>query len=193
MIREEIVQHMNINNLFSKHQHGFMKGRSCITQLLSAIEAWTEALDDGQCIDTIYFDFKKAFDTVPHQRLAAKLKKYGTSKQIYNWIVDFLKNRKQRVLVNGSPSDWSDVISGVPQGSVLGPILFILYINDLPECVNSSIKLFADDTKIYKTVETPTGCQTIQNDIDAPRVVQQMAAPISLSKMQGLKNWKRTP
>ena len=167
LIREDIVQHMNINNLFSTKQHGFMNGRSCVTQLLSTIEWWTEHLDNNEAIDTIYFDFKKAFDTVPHQRLAQKLHKYGISGNICKWIVNFLKDRKQRVLVNGKASEWAEVLSGVPQGSVLGPILFIIYINDLPECVSSCIKLFADDTKLYRVASSTQDCEKVQEDIDA--------------------------
>lgn len=112
-------------------------------------------------------DFKKAFDTVPHQRLAQKLHKYGISGNICKWIVNFLKDRKQRVLVNGKASEWAEVLSGVPQGSVLGPILFIIYINDLPECVSSCIKLFADDTKLYRVASSTQDCEKVQEDIDA--------------------------
>lgn len=113
----------------------------------------------------LFFDFQKAFDTVPHKRLMIKLKGYGIEGKLLEWIEDFLKNRKQRVVVNGSASSLSDVTSGIPQGSVLGPVLFLIYINDLPEVVQSIIKLFADDTKMYSVVNKPEQAVIMQNDI----------------------------
>ena len=100
---------------------------SCITQLLHAMEHWTKSLDDGNDVDIVYLDFCKAFDCVPHQRVLFKLKAYGISGNVLNWIMDFLSNSRQGVNINGSCSDWSNNISGVPQGSVLGPLLFIVY------------------------------------------------------------------
>ena len=149
-IRKAIVAHMDRNNCFSKFQHGFRSGFSCVTQLLEAIDDWTKFLDNGKQVDMIYFDFKKAFDTVPHKRLAGKLHSYGIRGNILNWLENFLHKRKQRVILDGQTSEWTDVTSGIPQGSVLGPILFLIYINDFPDIVQSFIKLFADDTKIYK-------------------------------------------
>jgi hypothetical protein len=106
------------------------------------------------------------FDTVPHQRLAEKLRAYGISGNLLNWIGDFLSDRKQRVVINGAQSEWADVISGIPQGSVLGPILFVIYINDLPDEVSSTAKLFADDTKLYAPISSEQDCETIQQDLD---------------------------
>ena len=122
------MDHMESNNLFTKHQHGFRKGYSCVTQLIDVCEKWTDELDNKNNIDIIYLNFQKAFDTVPHQRLLKKLKGYGIQGKVLCWIESFLKNRKQRVQVNGSLSDWADVSSGKPQGTVLGPTLFLVYI-----------------------------------------------------------------
>ena len=163
IIREAIVDHMNNNDFFSKHQHGFRSGLSCVTQLLEVIDDWTKMLDERKSIDVIYFDFQKAFDTVPHERLLEKLHSYGIRGKILRWIRDFLTNRKQRVILNGQCSKWTNVTSGIPQGSVLGPILFLIYINDLPDVVNNFIKLFADDTKIYAAVDVNT---TLQEDVN---------------------------
>ena len=111
---------------------------------------FTTFLENNECIDVIYLDFAKAFDTVPHNRLLTKLHAYGINGNILQWIKAFLSNRKQRVRVNSSYSKYTNVTSGIPQGSILGPILFIIYINDLPDCVQSICKIFADDTKAYK-------------------------------------------
>ena len=164
-IRKEIMQHMTDNNLLYEDQHGFMEGRSCMTQLLSVMEKWTEILDQNQCIDNIYFDYQKAFDTVPHKRLKAKMKSYGIKGKVLRWVADFLHQRQQRVVLEGATSDWTSVLSGVPQGSVLGPVLFLLYINDIPSTVNSFIKLFADDTKLFRSILSKEDCDILQKDI----------------------------
>ena len=145
-----MVNHMAENDLLTNDQHGFWSGRSCTTQLLSVIETWTDQLEKGIDIDVLYFDFSKAFDMVPHRRLLSKLESYKVSQQITDWVEAYLSNRKQRVLVNGTRSEWEAVSSGVPQGSVLGPVLFLIYINDLPKEVKNCIRLFADDTKLYR-------------------------------------------
>ena len=103
---------------------------------------------------------------MPHQRLLSKLKAYNIRGNLLAWIESFLKNRKQKVTVNGAASDWKDVVSGVPQGSVLGPILFVLYINDLPDTVKNYLKLFADDTKLFSQIDNANDCQLVQQDID---------------------------
>ena len=165
-IRQTMVNHMAENDLLTNDQHGFWSGRSCTTQLLSVIETWTDQLEKGIDIDVLYFDFSKAFDMVPHRRLLSKLESYKVSQQITDWVEAYLSNRKQRVLVNGTRSEWEAVSSGVPQGSVLGPVLFLIYINDLPKEVKNCIRLFADDTKLYRTVTTDLDCLSLQQDID---------------------------
>ena len=152
-VREEIVNHLSVNKLLSDSQFGFRKNRSTILQLLTIMNEWTEALDDGIQIDTVYLDFRKAFDSVPHKRLIKKLEGYGIKGILLEWFKNFLNGRQQRVVINGKTSDWTNVLSGIPQGSILGPILFIIFINDLPGVVGNVCKLFADDCKLYKNIK----------------------------------------
>ena len=130
------------------------------------MEHWSRVIDDGINIDVIYLDFQKAFDKVPDQHLFSKLKAYGIRGKVFDWIEKFLSRRKQRVAVHGSYSNWTDVISEVPQGSVLGPTLFIMYVNDLPDYIKSSLKLFADDTKIYRPITLSTDIDLLQQDLN---------------------------
>jgi len=154
-VKEAMITHMSENHLFSEAQHGFRSRRCCTLQLLEAMEMWTRAVDEGLPIDIIYMDFKKAFDSVPHRRLIAKLHAYGFRGELLQWLTDFLRDRKQRVRIGDSFSHWIDILSGVPQGSVLGPILFLIFINDLPDALQQCVKLFADDTKLFGIVSTP--------------------------------------
>ena len=117
-----------------------------MTQLLESVEKWTELSDQGYSVDGIYLDFQKAFDSVPHQRLLKKIYGYGIRGNLYNWIENFLTHRRQRVVMDSAKSEWANILSGIPQGSALGPLLFLLYINDLPSVVQSYIQIFADDT-----------------------------------------------
>jgi len=165
-IRDSLNNHLLENNLLSVHQYGFTSGRSCITQLLSTVNDWLIDLDNSNSVDAIYLDLMKAFDTVPHLRLITKLKGYGIDDKLLDWIKDFLSNRFQYVKVGCSVSDVSDVTSGVPQGSVLGPTLFIYYINDMPDVLDCLIKIFADDTKIYSTVNNVSDALALQSNVD---------------------------
>ena len=171
------------HGLLSEHQHGFLPGRSCSMQLLTVMNKWTEALDNGQTFDVVYLDFAKAFDSVPHKRLLHKLASYGVNGKLLAWIHAFLSNRRQRVVVNGEMASWSAVTSGVPQGSVLGPLLFLVFINDLPEAITSPLKIFADDTKIYRVLSTVDDNQELQDDIDSLSVwSEQWQMPFNTKK-----------
>ena len=174
VVRDNILNHLKENDLMSDKQHGFREGRSCLSNLLTTLEDWTSILDDGDCVDVAYLDFKKAFDLVSHKHLLLKLQKYGINGQVGNWIKAFLENRKQRVVIRGQVSDELDVLSGVPQGSVLGPILFLIFINDLPNCTTCPVCMFADDSKIYCRVprerngkpELEGSHELLQNDLN---------------------------
>ena len=165
-VKDAVFNHLMENNLLSKKQFGFVNGRSTVTQLLNYVDKCAEIVANGGAVDCIHFDFNKAFDTVPHQRLAAKMKAYGISGNVLSWTQDFLAGREQVVRVNGELSVPKPVTSGIPQGSVLGPLLFVLYINDLPDIVKSNIFLFADDTKIFKNVKSREDALLVQKDID---------------------------
>ena len=117
-------------------------------------------------MDVVYLDFQKAFDKVPHQRLILKLKAHGIGNNVINWIEKWLTHRRQRVIVDGEISNWKSVLSGVPQGSVLGPILFLIYINDLEDDISSKVLKFADNTKVFRKVTNDTDKQSLQDDLD---------------------------
>ena len=155
---------MEEHDFFSKCQHGFRRHRSCVTQLLEVMNDLSSLTEQKLDFDILYLDFAKAFDTVPHQRLLNKLKAYGIEGDLLNWISSFLSNRTQRVRVNKSFSEYKTVDSGIHQGSVLGPVLFTIYTNDLPDVVESICKIFADDTKLYGAV---SNSDIIQKDLKA--------------------------
>lgn len=159
----------HVSPLLHHLQHGFMKKRSCTTQLLKVYHDIGKILDQGGQIDVVYLDYSKAFDCVSHKYLLFKLKHFfNFSDGLISWISDYLSGRSQTVLVDGFNSDWKPVTSGVPQGSILGPFLFLLFINDMPNCINSSTTaLFADDCKVFKSIKSLHDCTAVQNDLSA--------------------------
>ena len=166
IVRNALVDHMVKNRLLSESQFGFVPGLSFALQLLVCMERWTKVLDDGGQVNVIYTDYSKAFDTVSHQKLLKKLHGLGVRGNTWIWIKSFLKDRRQKVKVEESFSDWVKVSSGVPQGSVLGPVLFLAYINDLPESIpGESVNHFADDTKLDKTITTSGDALTLQQSL----------------------------
>ena len=176
-------------------QHGFRPGNSCLTQLLSTIHQLAESLDKGLTSHAIFLDFSKAFDSVPHQRLLAKLDSIGIRGSILRWIKAFLTNRQQRVIINGASSDWTGVTSGVPQGTVLGPLLFLIYINDIVSNIrHSSTSLFADDCALYRTINDANDCILLQEDLDAISnwsVKWQLCLNYSKCKVLNITNKKK--
>ena len=164
--RSNLYNH--ISHLIADEQHGFIRNRSCVTQLLSVFHAIGKSLDKNIQTDILYLDFAKAFDSVDHDILLAKLKTYGVNGNLFNWFTDYLHGRVQRVVVDGVASDWATVTSGVPQGSLLGPILFVIFINDFPNVVSdaSQTALYADDSKLYKSISCLGSCESLQQSLD---------------------------
>lgn len=157
LIKDRIVIHCEKFKLIRDSQHGFVKGKSCLTNLIDFFEEVTKELDNGKSVDVIYLDFAKAFDKVPHKRLLKKIEAHGIGGKLLGWIENWLTGRTQAVRLNGTLSEIVDVISGVPQGSVLGPLLFTIFINDIDEGILSKLNKFADDSKL---------CRGIQNNED---------------------------
>ena len=171
--RKQIVAHLEENNLLNSKQHGFRSGKSCLTQLLHHFDDIIEALSNGDDMDAIYLDYAKAFDKVDHQLLIKKLQLYGFHPKIIIWIESFLTNRTQQVVVDGHMSIIALIMSGVPQGTVLGPILFLIFINDIASCVlHTTLRCFADDTRICRSI---TQCAREPNFLQKVSIFLQQA------------------
>ena len=154
------------NNLITPKQSGFRPGDSCINQLLSITYDIFTSFDNGLEVRGVFLDISKAFDKVWHDGLICKLKQNGIKDKLLCLLIDFLKNRQQIVVLNGQSSSWTNMNAGVPQGSILGPLLFLFYINDLPNGLQSNPKLFADDTSLFSTVQdTTTSTVSLNNDL----------------------------
>ena len=165
IVYRHIINHLEANNILADHQHGFRKHRSCETKLVNTIEDIARSVDKRQQVDMLVLDFSKAFDTVPHQRLLNKMETYGINNEVHRWIAAWLTQRHHTVCLDGEESSNKPVRSGVPQGTVLGPLCFLIYINDIGENTTSSLRLFADDSILYRTISRLEDAQKLQNDL----------------------------
>ena len=166
LFRNAMLDHLIQQKLLDPNQHGFSPGKSCVTNLLEAFDLITDAMESRYDIVLILLDFAKAFDKVSHALLLHKLRAYGFDEATCRWIGAFLADRKQRVILGDSVSEWLDVLSSVPQGSCIGPLLFIIFINDMPGLVRHFCKLFADDTKLIAVIKSPSDLVILQEDLD---------------------------
>ncbi len=167
IVVKSILSHLERHNILVDFQHGFRASHSTESQLITTVDDLATSLNLKRQTDVVILDFSKAFDTVPHQRLLAKLKYYGVNSLVVRWISNWLSNRSQRVLVDGESSSDIAVTSGVPQGSVLGPLLFLIYINDIGDTITqgTKIRLFADDCVLYREIISPRDSEILQHDL----------------------------
>jgi hypothetical protein len=165
IVRDELMEYFYENKLISKQQHGFVKRRACVTNLLECQNIVSKSISEGNSVDVLYTDFSKAFDKVSHKKLIYKLTAYGVRGRMLSWVEAFLKGRRQCVVLGDVESDWEVVTSSVPQGSVLGPFLFVVYINDLPDCLLNECKMYADDNKVI-AINRPGLSNGLQLDIN---------------------------
>ena len=166
IIYSNLISVLESHGKISSCQYGFRKNCSASHLLVQVVHDWAKALDSRKSSHCLFLDFAKAFDSVPHQRLLLKLECLGICGNLLHWFRSYLTDRYQRVVINGHYSEWLPVLSGVPQGSILGPLLFILYVNDLHSLIkSSSLKIYADDIALYTTVSSYQDCVNLQDDL----------------------------
>ena len=160
------MHHLEDNDILFANQHGFQKNHSCESQLILTVEDLAKNLDHGDQTDMIILDFSKAFDKVPHRRFISKLQFYGIQGSTLMWIKSWLTSRSQSVIIDGVCSKSVDVTSGVPQGTVLGPLMFLLFINDMQDDLECTLRLFADDALLYHKIAHHDDTLALQRDLD---------------------------
>ena len=163
LVFKHLYNHFRENNIITSFQSGFTPGDSTVNQLTYLYKTFCQALDSGKEVRVVFCDIKKAFDRVWHAGLIHKLKAAGISGSLLKWFVSYLADRRQKVVLHGAQSDWNSIHAGVPQGSILGPLLFLLHINDIVSDIGSNIRLFADDTSLYIIVDNPTTAADLMN------------------------------
>jgi hypothetical protein len=166
-MHSQVMDHLDEHSILCDNQHSFRSKRSCETQLIITIEEITRKLVTGEQVDIILLDVSKAFDRVPHRRLLHRLRYYIIRNNTFLRIQDFLSHRTQEVQLEGRKSTTADMLSGVPRGTVLGPLVFLLFINDLPESTESNARLFADDCLLFRPIRNNMDRQIVQNDLNS--------------------------
>ena len=189
------IKHLNVNNIITPLQHGFRVGFLCETQLIMAVHDWATTLNNHGQVDAIMLDFRKAFDKVSHAKLIHKLDHYGIQRKTRLWLAAFLTKRSQFLAVDGSHSSQLEVVSGVLQGTVLGPSLFLLFINDIVDRSDSTIRLFADDAVVYREISSLSDHACLQYDLrnlQSWAKTWQMQSNIAKFQLLSISNKKNT-
>src|SRR6218665_1058306 len=165
IVKDNVVEHLNEYNVINGSQHRFKRGRSCLTNLVEIFEEVYEKIDEGKPVYVIYLDFAKVFGKVPHKRLAKKLQACGIRGQVLTWIQSWLPDRRQKAGIDDKHSSWRTVLSGEPQGSMLGLLLFVVFINDIDDGILSKISNFADDTSLCRAVGDDQKADMLREDL----------------------------